>query len=118
MRLIFKTSSVTPGFFYVFNLILSFSTCSQSFKKICVWELLGANVLKSVLSIVLRVHSHLSGDLRLRNYSAVAGIHKFSPRLSFFFFRVFCGGHSNRVREFRRRSGNYILLEASPWTKD
>ena len=46
MRLIFKTSSVTSDFFYVFNLILSFSTCSQSFKKICVWELLGANVLK------------------------------------------------------------------------
>ena len=34
MRLIFKTSSVTPDFLnYVFNLILSFSTCSQSFKK-------------------------------------------------------------------------------------
>ena len=33
IRLIFKTSSVTPDFFYVFNLILSFSTCSQSFKK-------------------------------------------------------------------------------------
>ena len=46
IRLIFKTSSVTPEFFYVFNLILSFSTCSQSFKKICAWELLGANVLK------------------------------------------------------------------------
>ena len=50
MRLIFKTSSVTPDFFYVFNLILSFSTCSQSFKKICVWELLGANVLKYILT--------------------------------------------------------------------
>ena len=36
-----------PRFFYVYNLILSFSTCSQSFKKICTWELLGANVLKS-----------------------------------------------------------------------
>ena len=46
MRLIFKTSSVTPDFFYVFNIILSFSNCSQSFKKICTWELLGANVLK------------------------------------------------------------------------
>ena len=33
IRLIFKTSSVTPDFFYVFNLILSFSTCSQSLKK-------------------------------------------------------------------------------------
>ena len=46
MRLIFKTSSVTPDFVYVFNIILSFSTCSQSFKKICTWEILGANVLK------------------------------------------------------------------------
>ena len=45
MRLISKTSSVTPDFSYVFNLILSFSTCSQSFKKICAWKLLGANVL-------------------------------------------------------------------------
>ena len=44
IRLIFKTSSVTPEFSYVFNLILSFSTCSQSFKKICTWELLGANI--------------------------------------------------------------------------
>ena len=34
-------------FFYVFILTLSFSTCSQSFiKKICTWELLGANVFK------------------------------------------------------------------------
>ena len=46
IRLIFKTSSVTPDFFYVFNLVLSFSTCSQSFNKICVWEVLGANVPK------------------------------------------------------------------------
>ena len=38
LRLILKTSSVTPDFFYVFYLILSFSTVSQSFKKICVWE--------------------------------------------------------------------------------
>ena len=34
-----------PGFFYVFNLILSFSTCSESFEKICTWELLSAIVL-------------------------------------------------------------------------
>ena len=46
MRLIIKTSSVTPNCFYVFNITLSFSTYSQSFKKICTWELLGANVLK------------------------------------------------------------------------
>ena len=37
-----------PIFFYVFNLILSFSACSQSFNKICTWEVLGANVLKSL----------------------------------------------------------------------
>ena len=42
IRLIFKRSSVTPDFFYVFHLILLFSTCSRSFKKICSWELLGA----------------------------------------------------------------------------
>ena len=46
IRLIFKTSSVTPDFFYVFNLILSFSTCRQSFKKTCAWEILGANILR------------------------------------------------------------------------
>ena len=34
-------------FFYVFNLILSFSNYGQSFKKICTWVLLGANVLKA-----------------------------------------------------------------------
>ena len=51
MRLIFKTSSVTPDFFYVFNLILSFSTCSESFEKICAWELLGANVLNKRKSL-------------------------------------------------------------------
>ena len=39
-------------FFYVFNLVLSFSTCSQSFNKICVWEVLGMNVLNFGLSSV------------------------------------------------------------------
>ena len=48
MRLIFKTSSVTPDFFYVFSMILSFSTCSQSLKNICTWEILGANVFKVI----------------------------------------------------------------------
>ena len=38
-----------PGFFLRFyNLILSFSTCSQSCNKICTWEVLGANVLKVI----------------------------------------------------------------------
>ena len=49
MRLIFKTSLVTPDFFYIFNLILPFPTCSKSFEKICAWELLGANVLNATL---------------------------------------------------------------------
>ena len=35
-----------PQFFYVFNIILASSTYSQSFKIICTWGLLGANVLK------------------------------------------------------------------------
>ena len=39
-------SSVTPDIFYVLNLILSFSICSQSFNKICMWEVLGANAFK------------------------------------------------------------------------
>ena len=46
IRLIFKTSSVSPDFFfYVFHLILSFSTCSESFEKIRAWELLGGTSL-------------------------------------------------------------------------
>ena len=49
MRLIFKTSSVTPDLFHAFSIILSFSTGSQSFKKICTWEILDANVLKVTL---------------------------------------------------------------------
>ena len=47
LRVIFKPSSVTPDFFYVLNLILSLSTCSQSLKNICTWEVLGANVIKT-----------------------------------------------------------------------
>ena len=35
-----------------------------------------------ILSAGLRFHSHLSGGLRLRNYRAVAGNHKFSSRFS------------------------------------
>ena len=58
---IFKTSSVTPNFFYVFNLVLSFSTCSQCFNKICVWEVLGANILKvDKLALELVNHPNIS----------------------------------------------------------
>ena len=47
LRFILKTSSVTPDFFYVFYLILSFSTVSQSLKKSVRGKFLGANVLKA-----------------------------------------------------------------------
>ena len=60
IRLIFKTSSVTPDFFYVFNLILSFSTYSQNFKKISTWELLGANVLNLLGLLFLCVHCNFN----------------------------------------------------------
>ena len=46
----FQNEFGDPPFFYVFNIILSFSTYSQSLKKICKWELLGANVLKLPIS--------------------------------------------------------------------
>ena len=36
---------------YVFDIVLSFSTSSQSFKKICTWEILGANVLLSSIAL-------------------------------------------------------------------
>ena len=70
---------------------------------------------KPILSAGLRFHSHLSGGLRLRNYRAVAGNHKFSSRFSV--FTCFCGGYSNRVKRHRRLSGNFILLKASLFNK-
>ena len=36
-----KCYGLSPDFFYIFYRILSFSTVSQSFKKICVWEVFG-----------------------------------------------------------------------------
>ena len=51
---------------------------------------------KPILSAGLRFHSHLSGGLRLRNYRAVAGNHKFSSRFSV--FACFCGGYSNSLK--------------------
>ena len=32
--------------------------------------------------------------------------------------RGFCGGHSNRLKRFRRLSGKFFLLEAPSLTKD
>ena len=62
LRLIFKTSSATPYFFYVFNLILSFSTSSQSFKKSVRGKFWGANVLK--------VRTLFIGHARAKSFSS------------------------------------------------
>jgi len=59
-----------------------------------------------MLSAGLRFHSHLSGGLRLRNYRAAAGNHKFSSR--FLVFECFYGGYSNRFKRLRRLSGDFI----------
>ena len=81
---------MTSDFFYVFNLILSFSTCSQSFKKICAWELLGANVLKRLEEgIHQRSDDHYEEPLPLRdgmlsltnnNFLALRRLHKLGQR--------------------------------------
>ena len=46
--------------------------------SIMVWR------FKQISSAGLRFHSHLSGSLRLRNYCAAAGNHKFSSWFSVF----------------------------------
>ena len=81
-------------------------TCSKRvYYSLAVWR------FRPILSAGLRFHSHLSGGLRLRNYRAVAGNHKFSSRFSV--FACFCGGYSNKVKRLRRLSGNIILLKTS-----
>ena len=45
MRLIFKTSLVTPDFFTFLIQSYHFLPAMKVLKKICAWELLGANVL-------------------------------------------------------------------------
>ena len=77
-----------------------------------------ANVLKPILCAGLRFHSHLPGGLRLKNYRAVAGNHKFSWRFSVFACDFFCGGYSNRVKRLRRLSGSFILLKASLFNEE
>ena len=64
-----------------------------------VYYSLAVERFKPILSAVWRFHSHLSGGLRLRNYRAVAGNHKYSSRFSV--FARFCGGYSNRVTVLR-----------------
>ena len=80
LRLILKTSSVTPDCFYVFYLILSFSTVSQSFKKICVWKFLGANVLK--VPIIPKYFSCLNESLHQFETHCVVKVTKSSHHLS------------------------------------
>ena len=63
MRLILKTASVTLDCFYVFNIILSFSTCNQTYKKICTWEIFGANVLKQYSAKAAQIAFILSFEL-------------------------------------------------------
>ena len=64
-----------PRFYYVFNLILSFSTYSQSFKKICTWEVLGANVLKlkiDDLTIYRKLHAAKLQNSKIQPYPGLA----------------------------------------------
>ena len=91
IRLIIKTSSVTPDLFYVFNLILSFSTCSESFRKICIWELLGANVLKRRVSFSMKGPKSLSD--RFHNFLSLGW-----SQIQNIFYLVFFDRLTNRVQ--------------------
>ena len=82
---------------------------TRVYYSLAVWR------FKPILSAGLRFQSHLSGGLRLRNYRAVAGNHKFSSRFSV--FACFCGGYSNRVKMLRTLSDNFILLKPSLFHK-
>ena len=77
MRLIFKTSSVSPDFFYVFSIILSFSTCSQSFKKICTREILGVNILNCIILVVKFFISKCKMEGRNPDFAGVQSYLKF-----------------------------------------
>ena len=48
-----KTKSVTPPFFYLFGKSRSLPFCVASLKKICAWELSGANILKFIICLAL-----------------------------------------------------------------
>ena len=103
---------ILGGFSSQLKIIESISLISCSGRvnySLAVWR------FKPILSVSLRFHSHLSGGLRLRNYRAVAGNHKFSSRFSV--FTCLSGGYSNRVKRHTRLNGNFILLKASPFNK-
>ena len=101
----------------VISIIYSYFTLSPLHNP-PIWRVyysLAAWRFKPISRTGLRFHSHLSGGLRLRNYRAVAGNHKFSSRFSG--FMCLCGGYSNRIKRHRRLSGNFILLKASLFNK-
>ena len=76
---------------FSFEIIASpFNLCQVRQNLVRVYYSLAVWRFKPILSAGLRFHSHLSGGLRLRNYCAVAGNHKFSSRFSV--FACFCGG--------------------------
>ena len=66
-----------PHFFYVFNIILTFSTCSQSFKKICTWEILGTDVLKRSGSVTrsIKLAKKLRMSFHLHSFAIYFSLH-------------------------------------------
>ena len=102
---LFQLSKLMPLFYSKELFIL----LRRVYYSLAVWR------FKPILSAGLRFHSHSFGGLRLRNYRAVAGNHKFSSRFSV--FACFCGGYLNRVKRLRRLSGNFILLKTSLFNK-
>ena len=106
MRLIFKTSSVTSDFFYVFNIILSFSNFSQSFKKICTWELLGVKTESvSVLFrfVIVAVFERIAVEYTYRVFSLFATqftVEKSNLVESFAMIDCFCSTTSYFERNF------------------
>ena len=60
----------------VCDVALVYIQVKRVYYSLAVWR------FKLILNAGLRFHSHLSGGLRLRNYRAVAGNHKFSSRFS------------------------------------
>ena len=97
-----------PRLFYVFNLILSFSTCSQSFNKICEWEVLGANVLNRKQTSMTRV-PYIEDITRWRedmNFMFDENIKFISSSQRVMFFLLY--GESNSTKA---KGGNRDVIE-------
>ena len=81
LRLILKTSSVTPNFFYAFYRILSFSTVSQSFKKnLCVGSFWARTSL-CCAAVILAFH-HCTGSQQSASRGRVLAFYRIAPCLS------------------------------------